>query len=434
MGTTPSQKSTALQKKETGQESSASKVFIKKLSFENFLSFEETSIELGSLNVCVGPNASGKSNLLDAVLILSSLPKNLGQTIDSLGSVKELVWKGSYQKSANGINILAEFDGFSRFSGETSLLYAICFIETNFGWFISNEWLSDLSQVAENGDVFKNMLVQRGAEKYDATGVRQNLSAKTKPAMGFKLERHKSEIKDQPVDEKSSALSELKDAVNYPEITWLSKELHSVCFFKDWPFGRNAPYRRPQLPDQDNRRLAPDASNLGLVLSRLKRDAKTKKKFIQAMQQLYAGIDDFEVSVGENAVQIVLHEGDFTIPANRLSDGTLRYMALLAILLDPKPPPLVCIEEPEMGLHPDILPGIAELLKDASTRMQLIVTTHSDILIDAFSDTPESVLVFEKHDGRTTVKRLEKDKLQGWLKDYRLGEFWLKGGIGGTRW
>jgi predicted ATPase len=109
-------------------------------------------------------------------------------------------------------------------------------------------------------------------------------------------------------------------------------------------------------------------------------------------------------------------------------------LCLLAILCHPSPPPLVCIEEPELGLHPDILPTIARLLQKASEKTQLVVTTHSDILVDALTETPESVVVCEKHEGQTVMQRLEADKLAKWLEKYRLGELWIDGELGGKRW
>ena len=109
-------------------------------------------------------------------------------------------------------------------------------------------------------------------------------------------------------------------------------------------------------------------------------------------------------------------------------------MCLLAILCHPDPPPLVCIEEPELGLHPDVLPELAKLLISASERTQLIVTTHSEILVDALTETPDNVLVCEKHHGQTQIVRLNGAELAHWLEKYRLGKLWLKGGIGGTRW
>ena len=95
---------------------------------------------------------------------------------------------------------------------------------------------------------------------------------------------------------------------------------------------------------------------------------------------------------------------------------------------------MICIEEPELGLHPDMLPALADLIIDASERTQLVVTTHSDMLVDAMTERPESVVVMEKHGGRTQFKRLECNReLTAYLESYRLGDLWLRGLIGGTR-
>ena len=88
----------------------------------------------------------------------------------------------------------------------------------------------------------------------------------------------------------------------------------------------------------------------------------------------------------------------------------------------------------ELGLHPDILPKVADLLVAASERTQLIVTTHSDILVDAMTERPEAVIVCEKHNHQTTMKRLQKAELKDWLERYRLGELWTRGELGGNRW
>lgn len=119
------------------------------------------------------------------------------------------------------------------------------------------------------------------------------------------------------------------------------------------------------------------------------------------------------------------------MPAVRLSDGTLRLLGLLAILLSPSPAPLICIDEPEMGLHPDAIQMLAELFVEASERTQLIVTTHSDVLVSALTEHAESVLVCENNGG-TRIKALENAKLQFWLDRYRLGDLWRMGEIGGN--
>ena len=85
-------------------------------------------------------------------------------------------------------------------------------------------------------------------------------------------------------------------------------------------------------------------------------------------------------------------------------------------------------------MHPDILPTIAEMLVEASERTQLIVTTHSETLIDALSSTPESVLVCEKDENGTKMKRLDRNELGVWLEKYTLGQLWSEGQIGGNRW
>jgi len=163
--------------------------------------------------------------------------------------------------------------------------------------------------------------------------------------------------------------------------------------------------------DLPNDVLEEDSSNLGLVLNRLRRDPVVKRRLLTALQALYSGIDDYDVRIEGGTVQVFFHEGGMTVPATRLSDGTLRYLCLLVVLCHPSPPPLICIEGPELGLHPDILPTLAELLKEAATRTQLIVTTHSDVLVDAVSDQPGSVLVAEKTESGTTLMRLDAEKL-----------------------
>ena len=190
----------------------------------------------------------------------------------------------------------------------------------------------------------------------------------------------------------------------------------------------------PQGADLPNDTLRGDAANLGLVLNRLNQDSMSKSRLIGGLQRLYEGIGDLRVNVARGHVVLDVKEGDFRIPASNLSDGTLRYLCLLAILNDPDPPGLICLEEPELGLHPDILPAVGELLIDASTRCQLIVTTHSDVLVDKLTHTPEHVVVCEKHDGQSHMRRLNKGDLAGCLKDYSLGQLWSSGHIGGNRW
>jgi predicted ATPase len=106
----------------------------------------------------------------------------------------------------------------------------------------------------------------------------------------------------------------------------------------------------------------------------------------------------------------------------------------MAALFDPNPASVVCIEEPESGLHPDAVAVVADALREASTHMQLIVTTHSDALVDRFTDEPEHVVVCERDsDESTRFSRLSRDQLKEWLEEYTLGDLWRRGEIGGTQ-
>jgi predicted ATPase len=192
----------------------------------------------------------------------------------------------------------------------------------------------------------------------------------------------------------------------------------------------------PQKADLPDDFLLEDASNLGLVLNDLQNRPGSRQVLLAKFKEFYEGAEEITTKIHGGTVQVFVHEKGLSqpIPATRLSDGTLRYLCLLVLLCHPTPPPLLCIEEPELGLHPDILATIAELLVQASQRTQVIVTTHSDALVSALTETPESVLVCDHDDAGTHLRRLGTDRLKKWLEKYSLGELWRMGEIGGTRW
>lgn len=247
-------------------------------------------------------------------------------------------------------------------------------------------------------------------------------------------EKGERQLRRETVQPDLSILAQLRDPESYPEITYLASVYERVRLYREWAFGRNTVFREPQKADLRNDRLEEDFSNLGLFLNRLRRNPETKAAMLNGLRDLYEGLTDFDISIEGGTVQVYFTEGDFTIPATRLSDGSLRYLCLLAILCDPEPPPLIGLEEPELGLHPDLLPKVADLLVAAAQRTQLIVTTHSDILVDALTEHPEALVICEKHEGRTALRRLTQDELQPWLEKYRLGQLWTRGQLGGTRW
>ena len=172
------------------------------------------------------------------------------------------------------------------------------------------------------------------------------------------------------------------------------------------------------------------------MLSDMLNRTDVKRRMLDRLRDFYPSVEDVVTTVSGGTVQIFFHEKSLqhAVPATRLSDGSLRYLCLLAVLCHPTPPQVVCIEEPEIGLHPDVIPEVAKLLVEASSRSQIFVTTHSDILVDALTDVPEAVVVCEKVDGSTQLHRLSAEELKPWLEQYRLGELWTRGRFGGNRW
>lgn len=388
---------------------------LREITLRNVLSYgpESSPIPLGSLNVLIGPNGSGKSNLIEVITVLRAATGDLRNAISNSGGVSEWIWKGNPTAEA----IIDAV--FSNPRGNQPLRHVISFKTENQTFHLVDERIEDESAYSPYKDnpyfYYRwrdgNPIVNPAGEQ-----------------------RQRKELIRDSVEPDKSILAQRRDPETYPELSYLASAYEKVRVYREWTFGRNSVFRAPQKADLRNDRLEEDFSNLGLFLNRLRRDPKAKKAILTALSDLYEGLSDFDVSVEGGTVQVFFTEGDFTIPATRLSDGTLRYLCLLAILCDPTPPPLICIEEPELGLHPDILPKIADLLIAASERTQLIVTTHSDILVDAMTERPESILICEKHEGQTEMRRLDSQKLSVWLEDYRLGELWTRGELGGTRW
>ena len=390
-------------------------MLLQEFTIKGLLSFglDTPPLRMQNLNILIGPNGSGKSNLVETIGVLRSSPGKLAAPMRGVGGggVGEWIWKGVVSGAAHVEAVL------SYPSGAHSLRHKIEFSEETGRFQLEDEAIENSIPDGGHEDPFFYYRFQNG---HPALSVRDG---------GTRQLRREDVAPDE------SILSQRKDPDQYPELAFLSEMYGKVRLYREWQFGRSSVFRSPQSADLPSDRLEEDFSNLGLFLNHLRSIPKAKKTIIEHLRELYAGLEDFDVRIKGGTVEVFLTEGEFIIPARRLSDGTLRYLCLLAILCDPSPPELICIEEPELGLHPDMLPKVADLLLDAAQRTQLVVTTHSDILVDAMTDTPESVIVVEKHDGRTKMERLRPgEELQRWLESYRLGELWTRGEIGGTRW
>jgi len=388
-------------------------MLIHRIKLENLLSFgpDTKELELGSLNVLIGPNGSGKSNLIEALGLLRAAPKDLTNPIREGGGVHDWIWKGEPRAKGAKIEVVVDNP-----KGPQSLRYQFTFVEKGQRFELTDESIENENPDSGYDQPYFYFQLKNGRATFNYKDMKQR------------------QLRPEDIDPEQSILAQRKDPDHYPELTYLGQCFGQIRLYREWSFGRYTPPRLPQKADLPNDLLEENARNLGLVLNQLKGKPKVKKQLLDALCKLYEGVTDFNVHIEGGTVQVFFEERNITVPATRLSDGTLRYLCLLAILCHPKPPPLVCIEEPELGLHPDILPTLSELLREASERCQLIVTTHSDVLVDALTDTPESVIVCEKHEGQTELRRLNKKDLSEWLERYSLGELWRKGELGGNRW
>lgn len=395
-------------------------MLIHSVRLHRFLSFgaKTESILLRPLNLVIGPNGSGKSNLLEAFDLLRNVPRDFREPIRAGGGLYEWLWKGQdVQRTTFGAPVASVDVVVSNVGGRPNLRYQLGFSSVFGGGAIDV-----LQESIEDAQPMQDSDAHRWYYRHQITKAELRVGGETRL------------LQPKDYDASQSILAQRRDPDQYPEITHLAQSYEQIRLYRDWSFGRQSPARRPQDAALPNQYLEPDGGNLGLILNRFQREPAVKARLLDALRKLYEGIDDYGVQIEGGTVQVFVQEGDRTIPAARLSDGTLRYLCLLAILCHPKPPPLVCIEEPELGLHPDILPTIADLLKEASQRCQLIVTTHSEVLVDALTGQPEAVLVAERSATGTTLTRLDAEKLKPWLEKYRLGQLWTRGEIGGTRW
>ncbi|HEX6750956.1 MAG TPA: AAA family ATPase [Longimicrobium sp.] len=381
------------------------------LTLENFLSYGSPApeIELLPLNVLIGPNASGKSNLIEALVMLRAAQGDFDAAIREGGGAGEYLRKNS---AADGFWVEARV---SNPSDESILDYSINVEPRDFRPYVKFE---EIVRIVDPAGV-----VLYTQDDGDAAIVRRGGLPSAPPVRVPGLSREQS------------ILSQRRDPELYPELTYLAGLFGRISVFREWRFGSRTKARAPQPADLPVDFLLPDASNLALVLNDMLQRSSIRSRLLGFLQRFYAGAQHISVKLYAGTAQLFIEEAqDVLVPATRLSDGTLRYLSLLAILCHPSPPPIVCIEEPELGLHPDILPTIAELLLDASQRTQLIVTTHSDALVSALSEVPESIVVCEPSDEGTQLRRLDKEALSEWLNRYSLGEIWRMGEIGGTRW
>ena len=390
---------------------------IKRLRMAGLLSFppDMESFELQPLNVLIGPNGSGKTNVIEVLELLRATPVDFAAAIRIGGSAMEWAWKGYDLPFLYNSTIEVE-TGPNALLIPRPLRYRLSFSTSDLRVKISDEAVDEATP--PEGKPYFYYTFQQG-----------------RPVISIRVRTPGKDIEERTVqwDERSfdqSVLSQRKDPDLYPELYWIGELFQSIQTFREWTFGRYGGIRQPQRADLPERFLLPDCSNLALVLNQI--EHKSGPVFNEHLKRFFPRFERMSTSISGGTVQFYLHESGFSTPisATRLSDGTLRFIALLATLLAPHPPPLVCIEEPELGLHPDAVAMLADLLVEASQQMQLVITTHSDALVSALTDQPAAIVICERPGAGTVLRRLDPEKLSGWLDEYRLGDLWRMGELG----
>ena len=219
-------------------------------------------------------------------------------------------------------------------------------------------------------------------------------------------------------------------------VQYLRDHLKNCRIYHFHDTGPGSPIKRT-ADLHDNRFLRPDGANLAAFLYYLREKRQIEYRIIRDTVRLAAPFfEDFllePLALNEDTVRLEWrHRGsDAYFDAASLSDGTLRFIALATLLLQPVSvrPSVILLDEPELGLHPYAITLLASLVKQASVETQIILATQSPILLDHFD--PEDVLVADRVDGDTQFTRLDSEQLAEWLADYSLGQLWEKNELGG---
>ena len=386
-----------------------------RLRLDGFLSFAPGSdaFEMRPLNVLIGPNGSGKTNVIEALGLIAALPTDLAGAVRRGGGVSEWIWKGTPEATSAAIEIIVR--GAGPLAG-MDLRHRLALGSAGTRLEVLDEEIGE----AESSERPRGL----GYYFWFAAGTRSIMAHRKG---GGKIERREPSA---AFESNQSIISQRKDPHQYPEITWLGRAYSDIRTYSEWVFGGRSPVRGSQRTDLPTDMLLPDASNLALVLNEIE---YAGAHFINdLLKRFFPPFERFSIRLTGGSANLYLYEKGTTqpIPATRLSDGTLRFLALLVALHSPSPPSVLCIEEPELGLHPDAVALLADVLVAASARTQLVVTTHSDSLVSALTSHGDSIVTCERIGAGTVLNRVDPDELASWLDDYTLGDLWRMGVMG----
>ena len=362
---------------------------ITNIQIRNFKSIKVATVNLKSLNILIGANGVGKSNFINSFKMLNKIyNQELRTYVAEQGGVNNILYFGRKKSDAIGFKVL-----FGNSNCYDFLLIPNVQNAFFFGW--------------ERHGFNKNFL--KPDEKID-WGV-----------VDFGSGHNESYIKEQRIG----------------RYKYLNENLDS---FRVYHFHDTSASARVKAPSQvaDNRFLREDGANLAAFLYHLQKKYPPNFKLIEAtIKSIAPFFKQFNLMPSADNEKYIALEwqdingSDSLFDASNLSDGTLRMMCLTTLLLQPELPQTIIIDEPELGLHPFAINKLAGLLRIASKKTQIIISTQSVNLIDNFE--PENIIVVDrdKKEEQSVFRNLEPHELDQWLQDYSLGEIWDKNLIGG---
>ncbi|MGW4031893.1 AAA family ATPase [Streptomyces sp. NPDC004838] len=360
----------------------------RRITVSGYKSVVQAELDLGPVTVLVGPNGAGKSNFIGAVELLGHIADHdLRMEVGRRGGAEALLHGGA--KATAPIRLRVE-------AGKNSLI---------------NVYEAVLVPAAEGDLIFESETLQF----HDSRHHRQPWSREI--GRGHRESKLTGKVLEGPVGGAAEHTLEILRGCR-------------VFHFHDTTSG--APVKQAGYAS-DSDVLKPDAGNLAAFLLGLQQGYPAAyQKIVRTVRSVAPFFRDF-VLAEDTSERVRLRwkqtDSDTVFPAGALSDGTLRFICLTTLLLQPDPPALLVLDEPELGLHPFAISVLAELLHSVTRKSQVLVATQSVTLLDQF-DIGELVVAERVH-GSTQLRRPDSDALETWLEEYSLGDLWLKNLLGG---
>ncbi|REK19240.1 MAG: recombinase RecF [Planctomycetota bacterium] len=353
---------------------------IRWLSIRGYRSVQRVRLELGQVNVLVGPNGCGKTNLYRSLFLLNQAADGrLASTLAAEGGMPSCLWAGEFRKGVpKRVTIEVGFDQWSyRFA---------CGLAQPHGSAFSLDPIVREEQLEFRGHARRTTVFQR-----------KNGSAQLRDEQGRPI--------DFPMEltDSESILSELREPHRFPELSALRSVLLSWRFYHEFRTDADSPLRRPQIAVRTPV-LSHDGVDLAAALQTIGEIGRGME-LQQAVADAFPGASLY-IAMGQAGMEVQLEREEFRrrFAARELSDGTLKYLCLLAALYTPRPPALLAMNEPDANLHPQLFEPLARLIARAGQDSQLWITTHSQPLAESLRREADAKLIqLEMLDGATTV-------------------------------